>query len=59
INHTMDLFTINLNLENNQYTSLEDFEKDIHLIFCNCYTYNDVESEIYSSGKALESIFNK
>ncbi|UZO14876.1 uncharacterized protein OCT59_006320 [Rhizophagus irregularis] len=43
INHPMDLFTINLNLENNQYTSLEDFEKDIRLIFC----------------KALESIFNK
>ncbi|CAB4377151.1 unnamed protein product [Rhizophagus irregularis] len=59
INHPMDLFTINLNLENNQYTSLEDFEKDIRLIFCNCYTYNDVGSEIYSSGKALESIFNK
>ncbi|PKK78707.1 Bromodomain-containing protein, partial [Rhizophagus irregularis] len=47
INHPMDLFTINLNLENNQYTSLEDFEKDIRLIFCNCYTYNDVGSEIY------------
>ncbi|CAB4477838.1 unnamed protein product [Rhizophagus irregularis] len=59
INHPMDLFTINLNLENNQYTSLEDFEKDVRLIFCNCYTYNDVGSEIYSSGKALESIFNK
>ncbi|RGB36680.1 Bromodomain-containing protein, partial [Rhizophagus diaphanus] len=59
INHPMDLFTINLNLENNQYTNLEDFEKDIRLIFCNCYTYNDVRSEIYSSGKALESIFNR
>ncbi|GBC32268.2 hypothetical protein GLOIN_2v1817937 [Rhizophagus irregularis DAOM 181602=DAOM 197198] len=59
INHPIDLFTINLNLENNQYTSLEDFEKDVRLIFCNCYTYNDVGSEIYSSGKALESIFNK
>ncbi|CAB4442375.1 unnamed protein product [Rhizophagus irregularis] len=49
INHPVDLFTINLNLENNQYTSLEDFEKDVRLIFCNCYTYNDVGSEIYSS----------
>ncbi|CAB5182313.1 unnamed protein product [Rhizophagus irregularis] len=44
----MDLFTINLKLKNNQYTSLEEFENDIRLIFCNCYTYNDVESEIYS-----------
>ncbi|CAB5382388.1 unnamed protein product [Rhizophagus irregularis] len=59
IKNPMDLFTINLKLKNNQYTSLEEFEKDICLIFCNCYTYNDVESEVYSSGKALECIFNK
>ncbi|RGB38459.1 Bromodomain-containing protein, partial [Rhizophagus diaphanus] len=59
IKNPMDLFTINLKLKNNQYTSLEEFEKDIRLIFCNCYTYNDVESEVYSSGKALECIFNK
>ncbi|CAB4424721.1 unnamed protein product [Rhizophagus irregularis] len=59
IKNPMDLFTINLKLKNNQYTSLEEFEKDIRLIFCNCYTYNDVESEVYSSGKALEYIFNK
>ncbi|CAG8668359.1 2108_t:CDS:2, partial [Rhizophagus irregularis] len=26
---------INLKLKNNQYTSLEEFEKDIRLIFCN------------------------
>ncbi|CAB4473900.1 unnamed protein product [Rhizophagus irregularis] len=48
IKYPMDLFTINLKLKNNQYTSLEEFEKDIRLIFCNCYTYNDVESEVYS-----------
>ncbi|CAB4385475.1 unnamed protein product [Rhizophagus irregularis] len=48
IKHLMDLFTIKLKLKNNQYTSLEEFEYDIRLIFCNCYTYNDVESEIYS-----------
>ncbi|PKK68612.1 hypothetical protein RhiirC2_713260 [Rhizophagus irregularis] len=59
IENPMDLFTINLKLKNNQYTSLEKFEKDIRLIFCNCYTYNDIKSEVYSSGKALECIFNK
>ncbi|UZO26780.1 uncharacterized protein OCT59_018993 [Rhizophagus irregularis] len=78
IENPMDLFTINLKLKNNQYTSLEEFEKDIRLIFCNCYTYNqgwenmvyeystfpnpaynDIKSEVYSSGKALECIFNK
>ncbi|CAB4440917.1 unnamed protein product [Rhizophagus irregularis] len=57
---------INLKLKNNHYTSLEEFEKDIRLIFCNCYIYNNiesednnVESEVISLGKALECIFNK
>ncbi|GES74628.1 hypothetical protein GLOIN_2v1781474 [Rhizophagus clarus] len=49
IKHPMDLFTINSKLENGQYTNLEEFEYDIHLIFHNCYTYNDVKSEIYCS----------
>ncbi|CAB5197489.1 unnamed protein product [Rhizophagus irregularis] len=59
IKYPMDLFTINSKLKNNQYTSLEEFEKDIRLIFRNCYTYNNVESEVYCSGEILESIFNK
>ncbi|GBB96582.1 hypothetical protein RclHR1_02790005 [Rhizophagus clarus] len=59
IKYPMDLCTINLKLENNQYTNLEEFEEDIRLIFRNCYTCNDIKSEIYCSGVALESIFNK
>ncbi|GES92246.1 hypothetical protein GLOIN_2v1781474 [Rhizophagus clarus] len=59
IKYPMDLFTINSKLENNQYTKLEEFEDDVRLIFCNCYTYNNVESEIYCLGRELETIFNK
>ncbi|POG58586.1 Bromodomain-containing protein, partial [Rhizophagus irregularis DAOM 181602=DAOM 197198] len=59
IKHPIDLFTINLKLKNNQYKSLKEFEKDVRLIFRNCYTYNNVESEIYHSGEVLESVFNK
>ncbi|CAB5377337.1 unnamed protein product [Rhizophagus irregularis] len=59
IKHPMDLFTINLKLENNQYKSLKEFEKDICLMFRNCYTYNDVKSKEYCSGEKLESIFNE
>ncbi|CAG8751871.1 19171_t:CDS:2, partial [Rhizophagus irregularis] len=33
IKHPMDLFTINLKLENNQYKNLKEFEKDIRLMF--------------------------
>ncbi|RGB25975.1 Bromodomain-containing protein, partial [Rhizophagus diaphanus] len=59
IKHPMDLSIINLKLKNNQYKSLEGFEKDIRLIFHNCYTYNDAGSEICHLGEVLESVFNK
>ncbi|UZN99044.1 uncharacterized protein OCT59_000326 [Rhizophagus irregularis] len=59
IKHPMDLSTINLKLKNNQYKSLEGFEKDIRLIFHNCYTYNEAGSEICYLGEVLESVFNK
>ncbi|CAB4474450.1 unnamed protein product [Rhizophagus irregularis] len=59
IKNQMDLFTINSKLENGQYTSTKEFENDIHLIFRNCYTYNDIGSEIYCLGEELESAFNK
>ncbi|RGB38701.1 Bromodomain-containing protein, partial [Rhizophagus diaphanus] len=59
IKNQMDLFTINSKLENGQYTSTKEFESDIHLIFRNCYTYNNIGSEMYCLGEELESAFNK
>ena len=55
----MDLYTIGLKLENNQYTSAEEFREDVNLIFYNCYTYNDVNSVNFHLGKALESFFDE
>ncbi|PKY59152.1 Bromodomain-containing protein, partial [Rhizophagus irregularis] len=57
IKNPMDLFTIILKLEHDQYTNTEEFEKDIRLIFRNCYIYNDVGSEMHTLGEALESAF--
>ncbi|GBC07125.1 hypothetical protein RclHR1_07280002 [Rhizophagus clarus] len=37
----MDIFTISSKLDNDEYTNIEEFEKDMHLIFYNCYIYND------------------
>ncbi|CAB4477932.1 unnamed protein product [Rhizophagus irregularis] len=59
IKNPMDFFTINSKLNDNQYTSAKDFEKDIRLIFRNCYTYNNIGSEIYKLEEALELAFNK
>ncbi|CAG8762686.1 17177_t:CDS:2, partial [Acaulospora morrowiae] len=59
ISNPMDLTTINSKLENDQYTSAEEFEADIRLMFQNCYTYNGVGSEVHNMGKMLEEVFNK
>jgi hypothetical protein len=61
IKHPMDLTIICSKLENNQYTTgiLEEFEKDIRLIIRNCYTYNEIESDMYNLGEKLELAFNK
>ncbi|GES81635.1 hypothetical protein GLOIN_2v1781474 [Rhizophagus clarus] len=56
VKHPMDLFTIKSKLEKNEYTELEEFEEDIRLIFCNCYTYNDVENETYYSGRQTREL---
>ncbi|CAB4375206.1 unnamed protein product [Rhizophagus irregularis] len=59
IKNPMDLLTITSKLKNNQYASIEEFEKDIRLIFRNCYIYNDIGSEMHILGEELESTFNK
>jgi hypothetical protein len=57
----MDLSIISLKLENDQYKTdiLEEFEKDIRLIIRNCYTYNEMESDMYNLGENFELAFNK
>ncbi|GBB89670.1 hypothetical protein RclHR1_16440003 [Rhizophagus clarus] len=39
--------------------NIEEFEKDMQLIFHNCYIYNDIDSKIYHLGKEIESVFIK
>jgi hypothetical protein len=61
IQQPMDLSIINSKLKSDQYTEgiLEGFEEDIRLIICNCYTYNEINSDMYYLGKELEATFNK
>ncbi|GES73396.1 bromodomain-containing protein [Rhizophagus clarus] len=59
IRNPMDLLTIYLKLDNEEYANINEFEEDMHLIFRNCYTYNDMDSEIYHLGEELESVFIK
>ncbi|GES94801.1 hypothetical protein GLOIN_2v1781474 [Rhizophagus clarus] len=57
IKDPMDIFTISLKLDNDEYTNIKEFEKDMQLIFHNCYIYNDTDSKLYHLGKEVESVF--
>ncbi|GBC00578.1 hypothetical protein RclHR1_00390032 [Rhizophagus clarus] len=59
IRNSMDFFTIFTKLDNEEYTNINEFEIDMHLIFRNCYTHNDMDSKIYHLGEELESVFIK
>ncbi|XP_068214823.1 E3 ubiquitin-protein ligase TRIM33-like isoform X2 [Palaemon carinicauda] len=41
------------------YDSLEEFVRDIRLIFKNCYEFNPKDTEIYQNAKILEEFFEQ
>ena len=55
----MDISTLNNKLENGQYESADEFEKDVRLMFRNCYAYNPPGSDVSNMGKQLEAIFDR
>lgn len=54
IKEPMDLSTMEVKLENNQYASLDDLLHDAHLIFDNCRLYNPPTSVYAKSANRLE-----
>ncbi|KAI9138386.1 hypothetical protein BKA69DRAFT_1040962 [Paraphysoderma sedebokerense] len=59
IQHPMDLSTIRRKLEEGYYSSPEDFESDVRLMFRNCFTFNRKGELVHNEGKSLEEVFNK
>jgi len=59
IQHPMDLSTIKLRLERGDYNDCVDFERDVRLMFNNCYTFNRPEDDVYQLGKRLETLFDE
>ncbi|OHT01046.1 acetyltransferase, GNAT family protein [Tritrichomonas foetus] len=55
----MDLSLLERNIEDGKYKSIDDFERDLRLIFSNCYTYNNPESVYTKSAKELEVYVNE
>lgn len=46
-------------LDNGNYRDEIDFERDMRLMFNNCYTFNAPGSEVYNLGKELEAVFER
>lgn len=59
IKNPMDLSTIQNKLSNGDYETADDFEKDIRLVFTNCYIFNPEGTAVNMMGHRLESVFNE
>ncbi|CAO3616923.1 unnamed protein product [Cunninghamella echinulata] len=57
ITSPMDLRTISEKLYSGRYTSLQQIDSDIRLIFANCFKYNRPKSYAYEQGKRLEKYY--
>lgn len=58
IKNPMDLGTVKTKLRNGKYSSIQDFDKDIRLMFRNCYTFNAPTTYVYNEGKMLEEAYD-
>ncbi|ORZ01312.1 Bromodomain-containing protein [Syncephalastrum racemosum] len=54
----MDFTTIRKKLGKREYTSPDEFEDDVRLVFNNCYTYNPPGHEVHTMGRTLEGVFD-
>lgn len=59
IKSPMDLGTVENNLLNDQYFTVEAFKSDIQLIFDNCYLYNNPGDPVCLDAKKLEEHYRK
>ncbi|CAB3249511.1 unnamed protein product [Arctia plantaginis] len=59
IDQPMDFTTIKTKLDNEEYTTDEEFINDAVQVFINCYTYNKDTHPVARAGNRLEKYFNK
>jgi hypothetical protein len=55
----MDLCTVQRKLENEKYTSLDQFNNDMQLIWKNAMTFNKVDSDIFNTAETLKQVYDK
>lgn len=59
VKEPMDLGTVQNKLNNNIYENADEFERDVRLVFRNCYTFNPEGTAVNMMGHRLEAIFDK
>ena len=57
IREPMDFGTVKKRLDTGEYNNFGEFEREMRLVFFNCYTYNAPESDVVALGKQVEAIF--
>lgn len=58
IQHPIDMNTIEKNIENDRYGTVDDIVGDFRLMFSNCRKYNEENSMIYDDANRLEKVLN-
>jgi len=59
ITDPMDLKTLSDNVDDGQYTTMDEFKTDVQKIFDNCRTYNESTTPYYKCANKLEEYFNE
>lgn len=59
IAHPIDMNTIENNIRNDRYGTLDDVVGDYRLMFSNCRKYNEESSMIYEDSNILERALNE
>lgn len=57
VKEPMDLGTVATKLSNWEYQSMDDFKKDVDLVFKNCYAFNPDGTIVNMMGHRLEEVF--
>lgn len=57
IKQPMDLKTVRMKLDKNEYTTPQEFATDIRLIFTNCYKYNPPDHDVVKMARKLQDVF--
>ncbi|KAH3670870.1 hypothetical protein OGAPHI_000581 [Ogataea philodendri] len=59
VKEPMDLGTVQSKLQNGEYENADAFERDVRLVFQNCYAFNPEGTAVNIMGHRLESVFNE